>query len=62
MTSFVDSQVQVQVQDETGNWRTIAVSLNEPQIYTTRMREASFSHPDKRIRVIDSNGRVLDIG
>jgi hypothetical protein len=62
MNSFVDSQVQVQIQDETGMWRTVAVSLNEPQIYAARMREASFNHPDKRIRVIDANGRLLDMG
>ena len=53
--------VEVQIQDETGNWRTTAASQNDPQIYRSRMQEAAFNFPGRRIRVIDSAGRLLDM-
>lgn len=62
MNSNSNSRVEVQVQDESGMWRSVAVSVNDPQVYAARMREAAFNHPDKRIRVIDENGRLLDMG
>ena len=53
--------VNVQVQDETGMWRTTATSQNEPQLYLTRMQEASYMHPNQRIRVVNDRGSVIDI-
>ncbi len=53
--------VQVQVQDETGSWRAVSATSNDPQIYSARMREAEQAHPNRRIRVVDENGRVLDM-
>jgi len=53
--------VHVQVQDETGMWRTTATSQNEPQLYRTRMLEATSFHPDKRVRVVNDRGSVIDI-
>ena len=53
--------VNIQVQDQTGMWRTTATSQNEPQLYRTRMMEAAVSHPDKRVRTVNQYGRVMDL-
>jgi hypothetical protein len=52
---------EVQIQDVTGNWRTVAATQSDPQIYTARMREAATNHPGSRIRVIDQSGRLVDM-
>ena len=52
---------EVQIQDVTGNWRTVAATQSDPQIYTARMREAAANHPGSRIRVIDQSGRLVDL-
>lgn len=54
-------RVTVQVQDSTGMWRNTAHTYNDPQIYMTRMQEASNIYPGKRVRAIDENNRVVDI-
>jgi hypothetical protein len=53
--------VNIQVQDQTGMWRTTATSQNEPQLYLTRMQEAAYMHPDKRVRTVNKYGRVIDL-
>lgn len=53
--------VQIQVQDDSGNWRTMLVTLNDPQTYSSRMKECAQSHPNRRVRVIDNTGRLLDL-
>jgi hypothetical protein len=53
--------VNVQVQDETGMWRTTATSQNEPQLYRTRMLETANFYPNQRIRVVNDKGSVIDI-
>lgn len=52
---------EVQIQDVTGNWRTVAATQSDPQIYTARMREAATNYPGSRIRVIDQSGRLIDL-
>ena len=51
----------VQVQDESGMWRDTAATTHEAPVYLARMQEATFNHPDKRVRVIDDSGRLLDM-
>lgn len=53
--------VEIQVQDLSGNWRTYHITENNDQLISMRMKELKSSHPDKRIRAIDSQGRVVDI-
>lgn len=53
--------IEIQAQDTNGNWRTIAITMNNPQQITSRMREVSNTYPNYRVRAIDGNGRVIDI-
>jgi hypothetical protein len=53
--------VQVQLQDETGNWRTYSYTQNVPLLYRDNMRQLQWQFPNARIRTVDSNGRVIDI-
>lgn len=53
--------IEIQVQDETGNWRTYSYTQNIPTLYRDGMRQLQWQFPDARIRAIDSNGRVVDI-
>jgi len=53
-------RVSVQI-DNNGQWMTVAVCPNEPQFYRIAMRNAQQQHPDRRIRVIDQAGRLLDL-
>lgn len=53
--------INLQVQDETGNWRTYTVTQNNSQLIIMGMRQLQWQFPDKRIRAVDSNGRLVDI-
>lgn len=53
--------VQVQVQLVGGTWRTYSTTMNAPQYYVHAMKNVAMSNPDKRIRVVDMNNRVVDI-
>jgi len=55
------SQAFVQAQDTTGTWRTYSITTNDPTIMLVSMRSLKATFPEYRIRVIDMNGRVLDI-
>lgn len=54
-------QVQIQLQDETGNWRTYQVTLNHSQYIISGMRSLQSQFPNSRIRTIDMNGRLIDM-
>jgi len=55
------NQVQIQYQDSMGNWITQQVVDNiQPHIIQC-MKQASFNSSGKRVRAIDSSGRVIDI-
>lgn len=53
--------VQVQAQIFGGTWRTYTTTMNDSQYYSHAMKNLSQANPEKRIRVIDMNGRVVDI-
>lgn len=53
--------IELQIQDDTGNWRTCHVTLNESQRIISGMRQLSEQYPHKRIRAVDSNKRIVDI-
>lgn len=60
-SSFENDIVNIQVQDETGMWKTTATSQMIPEVYLARMREAANMHPGKRVRTANSFGRVIDL-
>jgi hypothetical protein len=53
--------VQIQLQDTTGNWRTYHVTLNNSQYIISGMRSLASQFPNQRVRAVDMNGRLLDI-
>ena len=54
-------QVQIQLQDTTGNWRTYHVTQNNSQRILSEMQQLSSRFPDQRVRAVDMNGRIVDI-
>jgi hypothetical protein len=55
------SDIQIQAQDTTGNWRTYLIVMNQSQRILSEMRSLQSRYPNYRIRAIDSDGRVVDI-
>lgn len=54
-------QVQIQVQDITGNWRTYHITLNNSQRILSEMKQLSNQFPNQRVRAVDMDGRIVDI-
>ena len=57
---MTDERIEIQIQDG-GNWRTIHITFNNSQIILNEMNNLKNRYPDKRIRAIDKNGRVVDM-
>lgn len=55
------NQVQIQYQDTMGNWITQQVVDNIQSYIIQCMKQVSFNSSGKRVRAIDSSGRVIDI-
>ena len=55
------NDVEIQLQDESGNWRTYLITINNSQMIHLRMKELKNQHPDRRVRALDSNGRLVDM-
>ena len=53
--------IQIQAQDTTGNWRTYSRTQNSSQLILREMNNLKNNFPDRRIRAVDSNGRLVDI-
>ena len=54
-------QVQIQLQDTTGNWRTYQVTLNNSQMISSGMQSLASQFPNQRVRCVDMNGKIVDI-
>lgn len=54
--------VNIQIQDKSGNWLTIH-TLNSPNDIeiAKRLDEAVKFHPGKRVRATEQNGSIVDI-
>ena len=55
------SDIQIQAQDTTGNWRTYLIVENQSQRIISEMRSLQSRDPNYRIRAVDSDGRIVDI-
>lgn len=56
------SSVNVEFQDVTGNWITVSVTENQPQLVLLRMKEIKRLYPDKRVRAVDAQtGALIDV-
>jgi hypothetical protein len=54
-------RIYIQAQDYSGNWSTYNVTENVPLLIIQNMRHLQWQFPDRRIRAIDDNGRLVDI-
>ena len=54
-------QVQIQYQDNMGNWITQQVVNNIQPYIIQCMQQVSSTSSGKRVRAVDSSGRVIDI-
>ena len=57
---MTDDRVHIQIQDG-GTWRTLITTVNNSQIILIEMKNLKDRYPEKRVRAIDSDGRVVDI-
>lgn len=55
------NEVDIQLQDATGNWRTIIITQNNSKMILIRMKELKSQYPDKRVRAVDKEGRLVDM-
>lgn len=54
--------IEVQMQDSSGNWRTInTLFVTAPAAITSSMNEVARNYPGSRVRAIDENGRIVDM-
>lgn len=53
--------IELQIQDNLGNWRTLLVTFNDSQRINSGMKQLSEQYPNTRIRAVDSNKRIVDI-
>jgi hypothetical protein len=56
----MDQQVEIQLQDITGNWRTYNITLNNSQMILSEMMQLSNQFPGQRVRAVDMSGRIVD--
>ena len=54
-------QIEIQVQDTTGNWRTYGVTQNISALVLSAMKSLKDQFPDQRVRAVDENGRLVDL-
>ncbi len=55
------NQVQIQLQDTTGNWRTFGITQNNSQQILFEMKHLSSNFPNQRVRAVDMDGKIVDI-
>jgi hypothetical protein len=54
-------QIEIQLQDTTGNWKTYSVTQNISTLIISAMRSLKDQFPDQRVTAVDGNGRLVDL-
>lgn len=57
----MNDDVDIQLQDQSGNWRTYHTTQNNSQMILMRMKELKDRHPDLRVRAVTRDGKLVDI-
>jgi hypothetical protein len=58
----MDNDVEIQIQDTTGNWRTYHITNNtNSQVVLVEMKSLKSRNPDLRVRAVDRSGRLIDL-
>jgi len=53
--------VDIQIQDRSGTWRTVHTTQNPSQQILLNMKSIQSRYPDKRVRAIGKDGRLIDL-
>ena len=53
--------VNVQIQDYSKNWLTVSRVVNDLQRIGYEMRSVQSRYPDRRVRAVDNDGRLIDL-
>lgn len=56
-----DGYIQIQADYGNGSWRTLSTTMNNAQYIAHAMKSVARMHPNKRVRAVDNNGRLLDM-
>ena len=54
--------VNVQIQDYSKNWLTVSRVVNNLQRIGYEMRSVQSRYPDRRVRAVDNDGHLIDLG
>ncbi len=57
----INDSVEVQLQDENGNWQRVAVTVDISAIIRTRMEEVQRQFSGARVCAVNREGRLLDM-
>lgn len=53
--------IQIQVDFGNGNWRTLSTTINNAQYIAHQMKSVANMNLGKRVRAVDSGGRLVDM-
>jgi hypothetical protein len=53
--------VQIQLQNISGNWQTLGVTINNSQRILSEMQQLASRFPNQRVRAVDMSGKIVDI-
>jgi hypothetical protein len=53
--------VNVQIQDYSKNWLTVSRVVNNIQRIAFEIRSVQSRYPDRRVRAVDKEGRLIDL-
>ncbi len=54
-------RIDIQLQDETGNWRTYSVTQNNDLLINSAMEALKFQFPNRRVRAVNQRGMLINI-
>jgi len=57
----MNDDIDIQLQDQSGMWRTYHTTINNSQMILMRMKELKAQHPDLRVRAVTRDGRLVDM-
>lgn len=53
-------QIQVDMSGH-GNWQTVSSTIQDAQYVAHQMKSVANMNPEKRVRAVDSSGRLIDL-
>jgi hypothetical protein len=55
------TDVQIQFEDQSRMWRTVAIVSGEPQKISIDLRSVRSRYPNSRVRALSKDGQLLDL-